>query len=33
MSQRNIFIGNAMHDSIFVDEKRVIIEPDENGSK
>ena len=33
LHQRGIVIGSALADCIFVDEKRVVVEPDENGSK
>lgn len=32
LHQKNIVIGSAISDYVFVDEKRVIVEPDESGS-
>ena len=33
LHQRDIVIGNALKDSIYVEEKRVIIEPDQVSTK
>jgi hypothetical protein len=33
LHQRGIVVGSAMNDCIFVDEMRVVVEPDENGTK